>query len=136
MSLETKERNALDTKERIAQAVKAADGKKAEDAAVLDLRGLSAVTDYFVVLSGGSTTQVRAIADGIREALSEKGIEPLGTEGYNDGTWILLDYVDFIAHVFHREKRIFYALENLWSDAPRLRKADLKRGRKTAGKRA
>ncbi len=109
----------VSSKEKIDLTVEAADDKKAENTVVLDLQNLSSVTDYIIIASGNSDTQVRAIADSIVEKLSEKGIEPLGTEGYNDGTWILLDYVDLVIHVFHNEKRIHYALEDLWSDAPR-----------------
>ncbi len=112
-------------KKFLLQALLAAEDKKAEDVVVLDLEGISSVTDFFLIAGGGSDTHVRAISDGIREKLAQEGIEPLGVEGYNEGTWILLDYVDFVVHVFHREKRIFFALEHLWSDAARLRKEDL-----------
>ncbi len=98
----------------------AAEGKKAENLIVLDLRGLSSVTDYFVICSGRSDTNVRAIADAVRESLAKAGLKPFGTEGYREGTWVLLDYVDFVFHVFHSEKRLAFALEDLWKDAPRL----------------
>lgn len=100
--------------------VRAAEGKKAKNLLVLDLRGLSSVTDYFVICSGSSDTNVRAIADAVREALEEAGVRPLGVEGYREGTWVLLDYVDFVFHVFHYEKRLTFAIEELWKDAPRL----------------
>lgn len=98
----------------------AAEGKKAQNLTVLDLRGLSSVTDYFVICSGSSDTNVRAIADAVQETLKEAGLRPFGVEGYQEGTWILLDYVDFVFHVFHVEKRLTFALEDLWKDAPRL----------------
>jgi ribosome-associated protein len=115
-------------KELVRLTVEGAEDKKAQDLVVLDLHEISSVTDFYVVASGTSDTQVRAIADGIRNKLAEKGIEPIGTEGYNGGTWVLLDYADMVVHVFHREKRLLYALEDLWSDAPRLRLSDLKKG--------
>lgn len=125
----------IDLKEKVRLVLEAADDKKAEEAVALDLRELSSVTDFFVVASGGSDTQVRAIADSILKKLAEKGIEPYGTEGYNDGTWVLLDFVDVVAHIFHRDKRIYYALENLWSDAPRFSEADLAQRKKLRGKK-
>ncbi len=120
----------ISVQEEVRLAIQAADDKKAEEVTALDLRALSAVTDYFIVTHGNSDTQVRAIADGIREGLSEKGIEPYGLEGYNGGTWILLDYVDLVIHIFHRDQRAFYALEQLWSDAPRVRSSNLVPGGK------
>ncbi len=123
-------------KESIRIALQAADDKKAEDPVALDLEGLSSVTDYFLVASGNSDAQVKAIADNVVEKLSENGVEPLGREGYNQGTWILLDYVDFVVHVFHRDKRMFYALENLWSDAPRLRVTDMTGGHKRKSRKS
>jgi ribosome-associated protein len=115
----------LTVRDKIRLAFQAAEDKKADEPVALNLDGLSAVTDFFVVAGGTSTTQVRAIADGIVEKLAAEGVEPLGTEGYTDGTWVLLDYVDFVVHIFHRDKRVFFALEDLWSDAPRVRPADL-----------
>jgi ribosome-associated protein len=106
--------------ELVRMAMEAALDKKAEDVEALDLHGLSSVADWFLIASGGSDTQVRAIADGIRERLAGRGIEPIGTEGYNAGTWVLVDYADLVVHVFHREKRAYYALDKLWSDAPRI----------------
>jgi ribosome-associated protein len=120
----------ISLKETVRLAIQAAEDKKAEEIAALDLRGLSAVTDFFIVTHGSSDTHVRAIAEGIEDALSQKGIEPYGREGYNEGRWVLLDYVDLVIHVFHREQRAFYALEQLWSDAPRVRAADLAEGAK------
>lgn len=123
----------LTVRDKIRLAFEAAEDKKADAPVALQLEGLSAVTDFFLVAGGTSDTQVRAIADGILERLAAEGVEPLGTEGYTDGTWVLLDYVDFVVHIFHRDKRVFYSLEDLWSDAPRLYAADLaprKRGRK------
>ena len=85
----------------------------------LDLRGLDATpSDFFIVCEGESNTQVKAIADNIRKRVKEElGLFPSHTEGVQDGVWALLDYFNVIVHVFHPEKRAFYDLENLWSDA-------------------
>jgi ribosome-associated protein len=88
------------------------------DALVLDLRGLCAATDYFVIVSGTSHAHVRGMADHLVAALSPRGVEPHHVEGLAQGRWVLLDYVDFVVHVFHPELRDFYQLERLWGDAP------------------
>lgn len=97
--------------------------KKAEDIVVIDLRGMkSAVTDYFVICSGNSDTQVDAIMMSIEEQVYKNLAEdPWHKEGKNNKEWILLDYVDVVAHVFKKDKRTFYALEELWGDAPATR---------------
>ena len=88
---------------------------------VLDLRGLSDVTDYFVICHGTSDRQTLAIADAIEERLREQlGRRPGHVEGRRTGEWILLDYLDLVVHVFLQEKRSFYGLDRLWGDAPRL----------------
>ena len=84
---------------------------------VLDLEGLTSIADYFVICSGESTTQVRAITEFIGEEFSVKGLEPLGIEGIDYSHWVLLDYGDVIIHVFEKETRAFYSLEKLWMDA-------------------
>jgi ribosome-associated protein len=83
----------------------------------IDVRGLSSVTDYMVIASGSSDTNVRAIAESVRDKLLEKGERPFSLEGLQDGTWVLLDYVDFVVHVFLDEKRLYFGLEELWADA-------------------
>ncbi|VBB06800.1 ribosomal silencing factor during starvation [Lucifera butyrica] len=95
----------------------AADDKKARDIVILDMQGISSVTDFFVICSANSTTQVAAIADNIEEKLSEKGINPLHKEGYREAHWILLDYGTCVVHIFIEEDRNFYNLERLWGDA-------------------
>jgi ribosome-associated protein len=100
--------------------IAAAADKRAADITALDLRGISSVTDSFIICSGSSDTNVRAIADAVREKLREAGVKPFGVEGYREGTWILMDYIDFVFHIFHFEKRLAFALEDLWKDAPRL----------------
>lgn len=101
-------------------AVQAALDKKAEDVRVLDLHDLGSITDYFVVCHGRGSRQVQAIADNVEQRLREARLRPGHVEGYAAGEWILMDYVDFVVHVFTEEKRKYYNLERLWSDAPRL----------------
>ena len=92
--------------------------RKAVDAVVLDLRGLSSATDYFVIASGTSDAHVRGMAEHLVQALAPRGVEPHHVEGLTQGRWVLLDYVDFVVHVFHPELREFYQLERLWGEAP------------------
>ena len=102
-------------------AVEAALDKKAEDLAVLDLRHISDVTDYFVICHGTSDRQVLTIADSIEERLIRTlRVKPASVEGRQRAEWILMDYIDFVVHVFVAEKREFYRLEPLWGDAPRI----------------
>jgi ribosome-associated protein len=92
--------------------------RKAVDAVVLDLRGLSSATDYFVIASGTSDAHVRGMAEHLMAALAPDGVAPHHVEGLSQGRWVLLDYVDFVVHVFHPQLREFYQLERLWGDAP------------------
>jgi ribosome-associated protein len=102
-------------------AVRAAEDKKAVDLLVLDLRKAAGFTDYFVIASGTNTRQVRAIADAVVDALAKGGgAKPAHIEGYDRSEWILLDYFDFVVHVFAPETRMFYGLERLWGSAERL----------------
>ncbi|MEE9264676.1 MAG: ribosome silencing factor [Vicinamibacteria bacterium] len=101
-------------------AVKASQEKKAADLVVLDLRGLASFTDFFLLASGTSNRQLKAIADAVEEALASKGIKPGHVEGYSLGDWILMDYVDFVVHIFTPRSRTYYNLERLWGDAERL----------------
>jgi ribosome-associated protein len=94
--------------------------KKAVGVLVLELKGLSVIADFFIICSGESTTQVRAIAEAIEENFSQKGIRPIGIEGLNYSHWVLMDYGDIIIHVFEEETRAYYQLEKLWLDAPRI----------------
>ena len=91
--------------------------KKALDVVVMDLRTLTTMTDFFVVCNGESDTQARAIADAIREGTWQEGEDAWKHEGYQQGNWIVLDYVDVVVHVFHKDARAFYNLEKLWGDA-------------------
>lgn len=101
-------------------AAKAALDRKANKVVVLDLRGLSAVTDYFVICSGNSDTHVEGIADNIKEKMDEQDVKLWHREGGRNSTWILLDYIDVIVHVFTEGARDFYGLERLWGDAPKV----------------
>ena len=99
-------------------AVEAAEGRQAIDLKVLALEEVSDFTDYFLICSGSSSRQVQAIADGVERELRGRGVRPLHVEGARHGRWILLDYGDFIVHVFDSERRAYYRLEDMWSDAP------------------
>jgi ribosome-associated protein len=98
-------------------AAEAALSKKAVDLVALDLRELGGVADYFVICSGGSDVQVKAIADAVEEKLREVGARPWHVEGLEGRRWVLLDYVEFVVHVFHHKTREYYLLERLWGDA-------------------
>ena len=109
-----------DSKTKSLLCLKAAIEKKAQDPVLLELKGISSVTDYFLLCSGRSDRQVQAIAQGIEEDLKKKGIRPLGQEGMVEGRWILLDYEDVVVHIFLDPVRKFYDLEGLWIDAQRV----------------
>ncbi len=94
--------------------------RKALDVLVLDLRGLTLVADYFLLCSGRTPLQVRAIADAIRVGMDELRVGTRHTEGVSRGRWALLDYGDVVVHIFHQEDRDYYGLERLWGDAPEL----------------
>ena len=99
------------------QAASLAADLKATDIVVLDLRGVTDMTDYFVIASGTSDTHVRAIADNIEAGLKASGVSTTMTEGLTQGRWAVLDYMDCVVHVFHPTLRQFYQLERLWGDA-------------------
>ena len=101
-------------------AVAAAQDKKARDIITLEIKKLSTIADYFVIMSAGSTAQAQAIADYIEEKLLERQRAVLRREGYNRANWILLDFGDVVVHIFKEEDRRFYNLEQLWGDAPSL----------------
>jgi ribosome-associated protein len=103
----------------VAVAVEAARDKKALDVVVLDLRKAGGFTDFFVICTGANPRQVGAIADGVRDALRQSGERPTIAEGTKASSWVLLDYFDFVVHVFSRESRAFYDLERLWGNADR-----------------
>jgi ribosome-associated protein len=106
------------------KAVRAALDKKAAEVVVLDLRGTPAFADFFILCSGQSQRQVKAIADGIEDALRTAKVKPAHVEGYERADWVLLDYFTFIVHVFTPQTRAFYSLERLWGDAERIDVSD------------
>ena len=109
----------------VAGAVQAALDKKAVDVVVLDLRKAGGFTDYFVICTGTNPRQIRAISDGVEETLRKDFEErPALAEGVHKSEWILLDYFNFIVHIFSRECRAFYDLERLWGNAERIEFAD------------
>ena len=110
--------DALD--ERICTALEAASDKKALEMVVLDLREIASFTDYFLITSGTNVRQVQAIADEIVERLKKQGTRAARVEGYNTAEWVLVDYGDFVVHVFEDKARRFYDLERLWRDAARV----------------
>ena len=93
---------------------------KAADVVLLELRGLTDMTDYFVIASGTSDTHVRSIAEHVIADLGAKGVRVQAVEGLTHGRWVVLDFVDFVVHVFHPSLRSYYQLERLWGDAPAL----------------
>lgn len=101
-------------------ALEAVDDRKARDVVALDLRGLTDAADYFVVASGTSDAHVRGIADLVLQRLAQRGVEAHHVEGIVTGRWVLLDFIDFVVHLFHPDARAFYQLERLWGDAPEL----------------
>jgi ribosome-associated protein len=109
---------AASAEHKARRAARAALDKKAIDLTVLDVQGVSSVTDYFLVCSGRSAPHVKTIADAIREELKADGVRPLHTEGQPESGWVLLDYGDVLMHVFLEDTRAYYALERLWGDAP------------------
>lgn len=108
----------VDTPTRVREAVAAAEDRKAVDLRVLHLEKVSDFTDFFLICSGTSERQVQAIADAVQERMREGQVRPLHVEGFNRGQWVLLDYGDFVVHIFQEEPRRFYSLERLWGDAP------------------
>jgi ribosome-associated protein len=108
----------------IASAIEAARDRKATNILVLDLRKTAAFTDHFLICSGANPRQVHAIADAVEEALKAKKVRPTHVEGYQRAEWILLDYFDFVVHVFSTGARQFYGLERLWGEATRIEVSD------------
>jgi ribosome-associated protein len=116
-----------DSKQQIAAAIQACLAKKAEELSILEMeKGSGAFTDYFVLCSGTNPRQVQAIADEVELRLKATGLRPASVEGYRQAEWILVDYVDFIVHVFSEKARKFYDLERLWKTARRLEPSELK----------
>jgi ribosome-associated protein len=119
-------KNNSDLKHQVAEAILACQDKQAEDVAILELeKDSGAFTDYFVMCSGTNPRQVQAIADAVDERLEALGLRVTHSEGYKQAEWVLLDYVDFVVHIFSEKARQFYDLERLWKSARRLEPAEL-----------
>ena len=130
--------NKQELRAQVATAVHACQDKKATDISILQLDAqASGFTDYFVICSGSNPRQVQAIAEDVDEQLSAQGLNPTHREGYNQAEWVLLDYVDFVVHIFSEAARKFYDLERLWKTAKRVEPADLEKPvRKVPAKKA
>jgi ribosome-associated protein len=117
-----------ETRQQVAEAVKAIESKKGEDLVILEMDlDSGAFTDYFVLVSGTNPRQVQAICDEVEKHLASLGVRPSSIEGFNQAEWVLLDYVDFVVHIFSEKAREFYDLERLWTSARRITPADLKK---------
>ncbi|MBZ5546387.1 MAG: ribosome silencing factor [Acidobacteriia bacterium] len=115
-----------DLKRQVNEAILACQDKKAEQVTVLELeKDSGAFTDYFVMCSGTNPRQIQAIADAVDDRLEALGLRPTHTEGYKQAEWVLLDYVDFVVHIFSENARRYYDLERLWKSATRLEPAEL-----------
>jgi ribosome-associated protein len=110
----------LDSKEIAITCAKIADEKKALDIVILDVDKISSITDYFVICSAINDRQLHAIADDMDKEMKKLSISKLGMEGYREAKWVLIDYGDFIVHIFDKEIRSYYDLELLWGDAPKI----------------
>jgi ribosome-associated protein len=113
-------------RQQVAAAIQACEDKKAADISILEMdKNAGAFTDYFVICSGSNPRQIQAIADDIRERLHAMTFAPKSVEGYNQAEWVLMDYVDFVVHIFSEHSRRFYDLERLWKSAKRLAPAEV-----------
>lgn len=110
---------------QLATCYAAASDKMAEEIAVLDLRGITGIADFFIICSGKTDRQVQAISDSVEEKLRELGLKGYHIEGKKAGNWVLMDYHDIVVHVFHQTARAFYALDGLWGDAKRVSPSEL-----------
>lgn len=106
----------MNAKEMLKIAYEALDDKKGEELRIIDISQISVMADYFLIASGGSTTQVQALVDNVEEKLAEKKVHAKRIEGNRTSGWVLMDYGDIVVHVFDRENRLFYDLERIWSD--------------------
>jgi ribosome-associated protein len=117
---------SIETRRQVAEAVRAVESKKGEDLAILEMdRTTGPFTDYFIVCTGTNPRQIQAISDEVEKGLRSMGARPTSIEGYNQAEWVLLDYVDFVVHIFSERARKFYDLERLWKSATRLTSDDL-----------
>ena len=126
-----------DTRQQVTRAIQAVESKKGEDLSILEMdRASGAFTDYFIICSGTNPRQIQAISDEVERSLGEAGLHPNSLEGYRQAEWVLLDYVNFVVHVFSERARRFYDLERLWKSARRLQPGDLARKAGAASKPA
>jgi ribosome-associated protein len=117
-----------DVKRQVSEAISACQAKKADEITILELeKGSGAFTDYFVICSGTNPRQIQAISDEVEDRLRRSRLRPTHVEGYRQAEWVLLDYIDFVVHVFSEKSRRFYDLERLWKSAKRLQPSDLAR---------
>ena len=117
-----------DSKKQISEAIAACQEKKAEELTLLELdKSSGAFTDYFVICSGTNPRQIQAISNEVEERLERAGLRPTHVEGYKQAEWVLLDYVDFVVHVFSTSARKYYDLERLWRSAKKIEPAELMR---------
>lgn len=106
----------MTSNEVLKHVVQILDSKKADELTAIKIKDLTILAEYFVIASGNSNTQVRAMADEVEFRLGEMGLQPYKVEGYQSANWIVLDYVDVVVHIFQTQTREFYSLERLWSD--------------------
>jgi ribosome-associated protein len=126
-----------DLKKQVSAAIAACQEKKAEDISILELeKNSGAFTDYFVVCSGTNPRQIQAISDEVEDRLKKAGLHPAHIEGYKQAEWVLIDYVDFVVHIFTEKARQYYDLERLWKSAKKLRPAELVAPARVRGKRS
>lgn len=102
--------------EQVKAAYEALDEKQAEDIRIIDIRGISTIADYFIVASGSNQSQLQAMEDSVGQKMKDLGLRQPKLEGNRNSTWILMDYEDFIVHIFSEEDRLFYDLERIWTD--------------------
>ena len=110
--------DVMTERELLVLAAKAADDKRAEDIVALNMQGISLIADYFLLCHGNSEKQVQAIAREMKSKADEAGVHVKRLEGFDEAKWVLVDLGDVVAHVFHRDERMYYNLERLWGDAP------------------
>lgn len=113
------------SKKMALMAINALEDRKGEDIKVIDISTISTLADYFIIASGTNINQVQAMADSVQETLGREGHMTKNVEGYDSGSWVLLDFGDIIVHVFDRENRLFYDLERIWRDGKSIEKAEL-----------
>jgi len=115
----------INEKEALKIAIKAIEEKKGDNIKVIDISNVSVMADYFVIASGKNINQIKAMADEVEEKLSKERIEPKQIEGANSSGWILMDYRDFIIHIFNEEQRLYYDIERIWSDGKSIDLAEI-----------